>query len=141
MTGTSPSGPLAERERVAWLRLIRSDNVGPATFRELLDHFGTAEAALDALPDLARRGGGRAGARISTRAQAEAEIEATDRIGARLIGIGEPLSGDHVRIAALHSSRQALRPPPPACGRTLPARGRDSRAGCVVLLSGGPVCD
>ncbi len=37
---------LTERQRIAWLRLIRSDNVGPATFRDLINHFGSAETAL-----------------------------------------------------------------------------------------------
>ena len=48
---------LSARQRVAWLRLIRSDNIGPVTFRELINHFGSAEKALDALPELSRRGG------------------------------------------------------------------------------------
>jgi hypothetical protein len=48
---------LTDRQRVAWLRLIRSDNVGPATFRDLINHFGSAEAALAALPGLSARGG------------------------------------------------------------------------------------
>ncbi|MGB3865174.1 MAG: DNA-protecting protein DprA, partial [Xanthobacteraceae bacterium] len=52
---TSPSGGgtrLTERQRIDWLRLIRSDNVGPRTFRSLVNHFGSAEAALTRLPDL-----------------------------------------------------------------------------------------
>ena len=53
------SGPtqLTDAERIDWLRLIRSDNVGPRTFRSLLEHFGSARAALARLPELARRGG------------------------------------------------------------------------------------
>jgi DNA processing protein len=49
-----PVAELGEAERLACLRLIRSDNVGPVTFRELINHFGGAEAALSALPELAR---------------------------------------------------------------------------------------
>ena len=45
--------PLDQDERLNWLRLIRSENVGPITFRQLLDRFATATAALEALPDLA----------------------------------------------------------------------------------------
>ena len=41
---------LSDDQRLAWLRLIRSDNVGPITFRELINHFGTAVAALEAVP-------------------------------------------------------------------------------------------
>jgi DNA processing protein len=43
---------LNRRQRLAWLRLIRSENVGPATFRKLVNEFGGAEAAIDALPML-----------------------------------------------------------------------------------------
>jgi DNA processing protein len=80
---------LTDRQRADWLRLIRCDRIGPATFRELLNHYGSATAALDALPDLARRGGGRA-LRIPSLADAEREIAAADGVGARLVGLGEP---------------------------------------------------
>ena len=46
---------LTDAQRIDWLRLIRSDNVGPRTFRSLVNHFGSAKAALERLPDLARR--------------------------------------------------------------------------------------
>ena len=49
--------PADEADRFDWLRLIRSENVGPDTFHTLLQRFGTARAALDALPDLAAAGG------------------------------------------------------------------------------------
>lgn len=81
---------LTDRQRIAWLRLIRSDNVGPATFRDLINHFGSAEAALDALPELSRRGGSTRSIRIATIADAEREIETAHRFGARFLGIGEP---------------------------------------------------
>ena len=61
---------LSPSQRVSWLRLIRTDNVGPITFRTLINRFGSAEAALDALPHLARRGGG-ASARIPSVSEAE----------------------------------------------------------------------
>ncbi|MBB5752677.1 DNA-processing protein DprA [Prosthecomicrobium pneumaticum] len=83
-----PGIPLGAAQRVAWLRLIRSENVGPATFRDLLNHFGSAAAALDALPRLAQRGG--RPIRIASAADAEREIEALDRLGGRFVGIGEP---------------------------------------------------
>lgn len=79
---------LSDEQRLAWLRLIRSDNVGPITFRDLIDRFGTASAALDALPDLARRAGRRI--RICSIEQAEGEIDAIGTLGARLVGVGEP---------------------------------------------------
>jgi len=79
---------LSDRQRLSWLRLIRSENVGPATFRALVNQFGGAEAALDALPALSRRGG-RASIRVFTEAEAGAELEAADRAGASLVVMGE----------------------------------------------------
>jgi DNA processing protein len=81
---------LSERQKMSWLRLIRSDNVGPATFRQLINVYGSAEAALEALPDLARRGGARQSVRIASVSEAESEIESTAKLGARIVGIGEP---------------------------------------------------
>ena len=48
---------LSAAEKLDWLRLIRSENVGPITFYRLLEHFGSAGAALKNLPDIARRRG------------------------------------------------------------------------------------
>ena len=48
---------LDEKERRAWLRLARTQNVGPATFANLIARFGTASASLARVPELARRGG------------------------------------------------------------------------------------
>ena len=79
---------LSRSQRLAWLRLIRSDNVGPVTFRQLLNRFGSAEAALDALPSLIRSAG--IGARLFSGGEAEAELEATEQLGARLVALGEP---------------------------------------------------
>jgi len=57
-SATKPKGGgrLNHHQRIAWLRLIRSENVGPATFRALVNEFGGAEAAIDALPLFSRRG-------------------------------------------------------------------------------------
>jgi DNA processing protein len=78
-----------EADRLDRLRLIRSENVGPVTYRLLLARFGSAGAALDALPALARRGGARS-PRIATRADAERETAAVARLGGRLVFDGEP---------------------------------------------------
>ena len=48
---------LTDRQRLAWLRLIRTPNVGPATFRDLINRFGSAEAAIEQLPELMRNAG------------------------------------------------------------------------------------
>ncbi len=97
---------LTATERLDWLRLIRSDNVGPITFYKLLERFGTAAAALKALPDLARQGGQRGKRsgklRIATKAAVEKEMAALDAIGAIMIARGEaeypPLMG-HIEDA------------------------------------------
>ncbi|HSK40776.1 MAG TPA: DNA-processing protein DprA, partial [Arenibaculum sp.] len=85
-----PRRPLSERERVDWLRLIRSENVGPVTFFRLVERFGDAGAALDALPSLAKRGGRTAPLRVCGRSDAERELAANLRAGARLVAACEP---------------------------------------------------
>jgi len=79
---------LTDEQRLDWLRLIRSHNVGPRTFRALLNHFGGPRAALEALPTLARRGGASA-PQICSREQAEREIEACGKFGVALVALGE----------------------------------------------------
>ncbi|MDE1990982.1 MAG: DNA-processing protein DprA [Rhizobiaceae bacterium] len=81
---------LTEKQRIAWLRLIRSDNVGPTTFRDLINHYGSAETALAMLPELSQRGGSTRVIRIASEQDALRELEAVHRFGARFIGIGEP---------------------------------------------------
>lgn len=81
---------LTDRQKIAWLRLIRSDNVGPVTFRGLINHFGSAETALEMLPELSRRGGSSRQIRVASREEAEREIDIATRFKARFIGIGEP---------------------------------------------------
>ena len=80
---------LTDEERVDWLRLIRSENVGPRIFRSLMRHCGSARAALEALPALARRGGAARAIRICPRADAEREIDAMHRLGAMFIASSE----------------------------------------------------
>lgn len=81
---------LTERQKLSWLRLIRSDNVGPATFRELINNCGSAERAIEMLPELSQRGGSRRKIRIASRPEIELELEKIEKFGARLVGIGEP---------------------------------------------------
>lgn len=80
---------LNPQERLDWLRLIRSENVGPVTFHQLLQRHGSAAAALAALPELARRGG-RKNFAVWSREAAERELAAIHRLGAHLIAWGEP---------------------------------------------------
>jgi DNA processing protein len=95
---------LSDEERLDWLRLIRSENVGPRTFHSLVRHFGGARAALAALPELARRGGASRAGRICSRAEAERELDAARALGVALIAAGE---GDYP------PALQAIDDPPP----------------------------
>ena len=86
----SPRFPeLDAEERLAWLRLIRSEHVGPALFRDLLEHCGSARHAIDALPELSRRGGARRGIKVFSRQNAEEEIVRAASFGARFVALGE----------------------------------------------------
>jgi DNA processing protein len=85
VTAAPPSerGGLSDEQRIAWLRLIRSENIGPVTFRELINHFGSATAALEAVPGLAERGGRRI--RLTSESDARREIDALATIGGRFV--------------------------------------------------------
>lgn len=85
-----PVSALDDGERLACLRLIRTAQVGPVTFRELINHYGGAKEALAALPKLAERGGGRRALRLCPEADAEAELEAARRAGATPVFTIEP---------------------------------------------------
>jgi DNA processing protein len=72
------------------LRLLRTPGIGPVTFRQLIMRFGSPRAALAAVPDLARRGGGKPPA-ITTRDQAEREIARAEKLGAKWLALGRGL--------------------------------------------------
>lgn len=98
------NAPLSEPERVARLRLARSENVGPVTFRDLLLHCGNAVAAIDALPDLAARGGAKRAIKVTTAAEAETELSKLARLGAQFLVWGDRDFPPHLA---------AIDPPPP----------------------------
>lgn len=79
---------LSQRQKLAWLRLIRSENVGPSTFRQLINREGSAEAALEVLPKLSRKIG--RPIRVPSVAEAEREFEQVERAGGRFVLQGEP---------------------------------------------------
>ena len=81
-------GPLPPSERLARLRLARTERVGPVAFSALLARYRTAERALEALPDIARRSGG--GVRLAAVSEIEAELQRGEAIGARLLVLGDP---------------------------------------------------
>lgn len=84
------SNTLDDAQRRDWLRLIQSENVGPATFRKLLNRYGGARPALEALPELSRRGGLRRPIRIYSEQAAEADLQNAARLDARFVALGEP---------------------------------------------------
>jgi DNA processing protein len=81
---------LSDEQRVDWLRLIRSQNIGPRTIRSLINHFGGARAALEALPSLARRGGARGAVVICSREDAARELALARKLGVAIVAWGEP---------------------------------------------------
>jgi DNA processing protein len=114
---------LSEAEQRDWLRLARTENVGPVTFDQLIQRFGTAGKALAALPDLARRGGRAAGLKLAADAAVDKELADGAALGARLIAACEP---DFPQALA------ALDPPPPLIW----ARGRPELLDrpCVAIV-------
>lgn len=93
---------LTPAERFARLRLARTDRIGPVAFTQLLTRYGSAERALAALPDLARKSGG---ASVPPPPETvERELAAGQRIGARLLVLGD---------ADYPAMLEALDPPPP----------------------------
>ncbi len=110
---------LTDAQRFDWLRLIRSENVGPRTFRALINHAGGAGAALEALPELARRGGARRNIRIATAEEVERELTLARQLGVRFVALGEPEYPPALRasdeapppILALRGAEEALQQP------------------------------
>ena len=81
---------LSSTECANWLRLIRSENVGPITFYRLLERFGTAAKALEALPHLAKQGGRGKPIKVASKTSVDDEIAKLQQLGANLIAHGEP---------------------------------------------------
>jgi DNA processing protein len=90
LTKRPASVRLTDDERFDWLRLIRSENVGPRTFLALMGRFGAAGAAIDALPDLARRGGAARPIRVAGVDEIERELALAEKLGVRFVAFGEP---------------------------------------------------
>lgn len=89
-TAPLPIAKLGAAETLACLRLIRSDNVGPVTYRELINRYGGASEALRALPEIARRAGAKRALRLCSAEAAEAELSAARHAGAEPIFTIEP---------------------------------------------------
>ncbi|MCE3289381.1 MAG: dprA, partial [Caulobacter sp.] len=78
---------MTDEERLAWLRLARTERVGPVAFENLLGRYGSAEAVMAAMPEITRRSGP---LRIPSRDDIRRELDAGQRIGARLLCSCEP---------------------------------------------------
>ncbi len=150
---TPGAARLTEAQRLDWLRLIRTENVGPRTFRALINQFGGAGAALEALPALAHRGGRTVAPRIPSRAEAEDEVAALARMDGRLVTSGDadyPPALRHIDdappVISVRGSATILAAPKVAivgarnasgAGRTMAARlARDLAAAGYVIVSG-----
>ena len=81
---------LDDSEKLDRLRLSRSENIGPVTFRQLIAHYGSAGTALEAIPELARRGGRRRALTLFGHDAAVEEIEAVAALGGAHLYWGEP---------------------------------------------------
>ena len=95
---------LTAAARRDWLRLARTENVGPVAFAQLIARYGEASLALAALPDLARRGGRVSPLGVPPVDDVMRELEAGQALGARLIAACEP---------DFPAALAALDPPPP----------------------------
>jgi len=80
---------LSDQEKIAWLRLIRTENVGPVTFYRLIEQFGSADKALEALPSLSRRGGRQKPLQPPPAGAIEKEIEKLHKIGGNIVCAAE----------------------------------------------------
>lgn len=81
---------LSASEKLAWLRLIRTPHIGVVTFWELVSHFGSASAALEALPEFAKFGSRMTARSIMAAVAAEAELERAEAAGMTLHAVHEP---------------------------------------------------
>ena len=82
---------ISDAERLDRLRLLRSENIGPVTWRQLMEAYGSASAALQALPEMAKRGGRKKPYKACSKSVVEDEQAATEAVGASLLSLGEPV--------------------------------------------------
>ena len=135
MSAKPKTARLSDDQRFDWLRLIRSENVGPRTFLALVNSCGGARAALAALPDLSRRGGLRRPIRVATPEEVERELVLARNAGVRFIALGEPEYPPALRQIELGAADPGLARPRGGLAAT---RHRDrrlaQRLGCGLGL-------
>jgi DNA processing protein len=119
---------LTDDQRRDWLRLARAESVGPVAFRYLIETYGEAARAIGALPKMAERAGRAQPPRIPSPAEAERELEAGAKLGAKLLCSGE---------AAFPPFLAAVDPPPPVIWAVGAAGILHSRAVAIVGARNG----
>lgn len=82
---TPDAGALSETDIIDWLRLTRTENVGPVTFYQLIARYGSAAKAIEALPELSRRGGRAKPLTPPSRTEAEREYKALVKVGGQIV--------------------------------------------------------
>src|SRR4051794_17180382 len=134
MNAILPKDDAAGRERLAWLRLARSDGVGAVTFVRLLERFGSAERALAALPELKKRASWSLG-KTATTPEVTAELAALAKLGAALLTRADPAYPERLRhipdpppVLAVRGDADLLRGPSVAI---IGARNASAN-GCVL---------
>jgi DNA processing protein len=80
---------LSDDEKRDWLRLIRSEHLGPVTFHHILRYYGSAAKAIEALPGMAKRGGARRTVKLAPQSEVDAELKVLHKLGVRLLAWGE----------------------------------------------------
>jgi len=78
-----------DHEKISWLRLIRTENVGPITFYKLVEHYGSAEEALNALPELSKKGGRKKALKAPDVSSVEKELEKLIKFGGNIVCANE----------------------------------------------------
>ena len=123
MTGAMIGPTMTEAELLGRLRLARTDGVGPATYRRLLQRFATAAEALEALPGLASAGGRAAAPAIPALGAIRREMDSVAKLGGRILVLGGP---DYPPLLALMDSA------PPAMAVLGDVAALDARAVAMV---------
>lgn len=97
---------MSQNDTIDRLRLTRTENVGPITYRQLIARFGNASDAIKALPTLAKRGGRRRTLKVPDRQEVEMELDQLDRFGGRMIFLGDETYPD--LLAAIDDAPPAI---------------------------------
>jgi DNA processing protein len=90
MNSSQVAQHLTDQQRFNWLRLIRTDRIGPVTFRQLIQRYGSAQSALEALPEIAARGGALKSVNAAHVDDIAREFDEAAKLGAVFVAMGEP---------------------------------------------------